>query len=140
MAAGFKKILIEGDAAALSTNAPADVGTTASAGEGTAASKDDHVHDIASGAIDNANKFAASVVDSTALAASAVIAGKISASAVTATCITGSAVGAAQINAGAKDIALAQLILTPTADACGTAEGTLWYDSDDDHLYIYTGG
>lgn len=43
---GAKLDTIATGAAALSTNNPANVGTTAAPGSGTAASKDDHVHDL----------------------------------------------------------------------------------------------
>ena len=46
-------------------------------------------------------------------------------------------VGNAQIDNSATDIAFAQIILTPATSGTGTTEGTLFYDSDDDHLYVY---
>jgi len=51
--------------------------------------------------------------------------------------IANDAVKAAHIDASVTDIELAQLILTPTSTGTGTTKGTLFYDSDDDHLYIY---
>lgn len=55
----WKKILLEGDAAALSDTAPVNVDkSTASAGTGTTASRTDHKHDITTGtpvAIGSAN-------------------------------------------------------------------------------------
>lgn len=119
MAAGFKKILITGDAAELSTEDPHAIGTTAAPGSGVDASKHDHIHVIGTGAINNANMFAASVVDNAAMA--------------------DDAIKAAEIDAAATDIELSQVILTPKATATGTTEGTIFYDSDDDHLYVYTG-
>ena len=77
MAVVWKKVLLEGDAASPSDNAPANVGTTAAAGTGTACSRDDHVHDTAPGFIDAADKFAAGVVDTAALGAAAVTSAKI---------------------------------------------------------------
>ncbi len=50
---------------------------------------------------------------------------------------TASSVGNSQMDNAATDIALAQLILTPAVSGTGTTEGTLFYDSDDDHLYVY---
>ncbi|HUX02579.1 MAG TPA: hypothetical protein VMY35_16585 [Phycisphaerae bacterium] len=45
MAAGWKRVLLEGDAAELSDDAPpATDGTAAAAGVGPEASRDDHVH------------------------------------------------------------------------------------------------
>ena len=46
-------------------------------------------------------------------------------------------IGAAEINDTATDIAFKQIILTPTTTGTGTTEGTLMYDSDDNHLYVY---
>ena len=119
MAAGFKKILITGDAAELSDEDPHAIGTTAAAGVATDASRHDHVHIIGTGAINASAMFAASVVDNAAMA--------------------DDAIKAAEIDATATDIELSQIILTPKATATGTTEGTIFYDSDDDHLYVYTG-
>ena len=119
MAAGFKKILISGDAAELSAETAHDIGTTASAGVATDASKHDHVHVVGTGAINNANMFGAGVVDAAAIASNAV--------------------AASEIDETAMDIAFSQVILTPKASATGTTEGTIFYDSDDDHAYLYTG-
>lgn len=51
--------------------------------------------------------------------------------------LTAGSVGNSEIDNSATDIALAQIILTPTATGTGTTEGTVFYDSDDDHLYVY---
>ena len=51
--------------------------------------------------------------------------------------ITSDCVAADEIDETATDIAFSQLILTPKAEGVGTTEGTLFYDSDDDHLYVY---
>lgn len=113
----WKKLLLDGDAAELSDSAPQSVGTAGAAGTGTSASRDDHVHDLGTGCIDASDLFTSGVVDATAIA-------------------TG-AVGSDEIDNAATDIAFAQIILTPAATGTGTAEGTLFYDSDDDHLYVY---
>lgn len=101
-------IIIPGTGATLSSTTPLGVSTAAGAGSGTQASKDDHVHDIDAGAIDAAALFAADVVDANA------------------------------IDDTATDIAFNQIILTPKATGDGVAVGTLFYDSDDDHPYIFT--
>lgn len=106
-----------GGGVSLTSNAPANVGTSAAVGSGTAAAKDDHVHDTDTGFIDNANKFASGVVDAAAIGSNAV--------------------AASEIDETATNIAFAQIILTPASAGTGTAEGTLFYDSDDDHLYVY---
>lgn len=51
--------------------------------------------------------------------------------------LTEDSVGATEINEAATDIAFAQIVLTPATTGTGTTEGTLFYDSDDDHLYVY---
>lgn len=107
----------QGAVANLTGNAPADVGTTAAVGAGTEAARDNHVHDTAAGFIDNADKFATGVVDDAAIAANAV--------------------GNSEIKNTAIDIAFNQIILTPKATGDGTTVGTLFYDSDDDHPYVF---
>jgi len=67
----------------------------------------DHVHDLAVGSVDAENILAASIIGNTA------------------------------INNTADDIAFSQIILTPKVSGAGTTEGSLFYDSDDDHLYVY---
>ena len=133
----FKKILLDGDAASPSDNVPASVGTAASAGTGAACSRDDHVHDIGVGAIDAANLFAAGVVDNTALGADCVDGTKIADNAIGNEHLGDNCVKGAEIDETATNITLAQVILTPAASGTGTAEGTIYYDSDDDHLYVY---
>lgn len=46
-------------------------------------------------------------------------------------------VGAAEIDSTATDIELSQIILTPKAEPTGVVEGSIFYDSDDNHLYVY---
>lgn len=46
-------------------------------------------------------------------------------------------VGNAEIDGAAIDIAFNQIILTPKAAGDGTVEGTLFFDSNDDHVYVY---
>lgn len=60
-----------------------------------------------------------------------------SAGSVDGTNIANDAVGAAHIDETDTAIALAQVILTPTSAGTGTVKGTIFYDSDDDHLYVY---
>lgn len=50
---------------------------------------------------------------------------------------TDNSVGNSQMDNTATDIAVAQLIFTPAANGTGTTEGTVYYDSDDNHLYVY---
>jgi len=96
--------------------APTSVGTTAAEGSGSSFVRDDHVHDLGADCIDSGTLIADNVIANEHLA--------------------DDCVKAAEIDAAATDITFAQLILTPTAST-GTTEGTLFYDSDDNHLYVY---
>lgn len=51
--------------------------------------------------------------------------------------LTADSVGSSEVDETATDIEFAQIVLTPAASGTGTAEGTLFYDSTDDHVYIY---
>jgi len=138
MAVTWKKILLDGDAATPSDNAPQAVGTTAAAGTGAACARDDHVHDTAAGFIDNADKFAAGVVDTTALGADAVDATKIA----------NDAVGSEHIEqlSAALDFGGQQavdVVIHTVADAAGLAGltpvvGKLAWQTDELHPYVCT--
>ena len=107
----------QGAVASLTSNAPADVGTTAAVGNGTEAARDNHVHDTAAGFIDLADKFASGVVDQAAIGANAV--------------------GNSEIRNSDTDIAFNQIILTAKTTGDGTVNGTLFYDSDDNRLKVF---
>lgn len=117
MPAGFKKILLEGDAAVLSDEDAHDIGTTAAEGVATDASRHDHVHVIGSGAINNANMFGTGVVDAAALGSNCV--------------------AASEIDETATDIAFAQIVLSTTDTPTGTTAGTLYFDTSEGHLKVY---
>lgn len=102
---------------AIAAAVPVAVGTTLAEGTGTSFARADHVHELGTGSIDTANQFAAGIVDAAALGSNSV--------------------QASEIDETATDIAFAQIILTPAVAGVGTAEGTLMYDSDDNHLYVY---
>jgi len=93
----------------------------------------DHIVD---GSIDNEH-YADGSVDTAELAADCIDATRIADDAVDTEHLAADAVDAAAIDAAATDITFAQVILTPAAAGTGTTEGTLFYDSDDDHLYVY---
>ena len=133
----FKKILLEGDAASLSTNTPVNVGTTAAAGSGTAASKDDHVHDTAIGFIDSADKFAAGVVDAAAIGANAVSASELADAAVDVAAIQTAAVSSNKIDT-TNIYVMNELVLSSKVSSAMSTSGTIMFDSSDDHLYVYT--
>jgi hypothetical protein len=115
--AGFVKILMTGDAAVLSDDDAHDIGTTAAEGVATDASRHDHVHVVGSGAINNANMFAASVVDAAAIGSNAV--------------------AASEIDETATDITFAQIVLATTDTPVGTTAGTLYFDTSEGHLKVY---
>ncbi len=107
----------QGAVANLTSSAPSDVGITAAVGDGSTAARYNHVHDTASGFIDNNDKFASGIVNDAAIAANAV--------------------GNSEIKNTATDIAFNQIILSGKAAGDGTATGTVYFDTDDDHLYVY---
>jgi len=113
--AGWKKVLLEGDASELSDATPEAVGTAGGAGTGSAASREDHVHALGAGVVDDATiELSLGVLG-----------------------VKEDGIGATEIDDAATDIAFAQIILTPAADGVGTVEGTLFFDSDDKHPYVY---
>ena len=115
---GWVKVLLQGDAAELTTNSPASVGVTVSSGTAAAAARYDHVHNLAAGCISASNLFVSSVVDNAAMA--------------------DSAIAAAEINTAVTDIRFSQITLIPKATGTSlTVGGTLFYDSDDAHPYVY---
>lgn len=62
-AATVKTIAYADEVAALTSDAPADIGSTAAAGDGTTAARSNHVHEIGSGAVGDTIKLAAGVID-----------------------------------------------------------------------------
>jgi len=131
----WKKILLEGDAATLSDTASQPIGTSASAGTGGSAARWDHVHELGAGCIDDSSFFAAGVVDSNAIATGAVGSDEIATGAVGSDEIATNAVGNDELN-NSEGFEMKQITLTPASTATA-AEGAIFYDSDDDHLYVY---
>ena len=161
MADTWKTLAFYDDVATLSDNAPADVSNAAAVGVGTQASRDDHVHKLGANVPDGAtvevNAGVLKVSDDSLGVA------KMGADLCTANVgikqvagafqidydddtlgivsnkldVKPDGVGTAEILNTATDIALAQVILKPKASGGGTAEGSLFYDSDDDHYYLY---
>lgn len=104
-----------GDELVDGTTTPAATSATGATGSATKPPRMDHVHAIGSGSVD----------DSTIALAAGVLS------------VKASGVGNTEIDGAANDIAFSQIIFTPKATGDGTTEGTLFYDSDDDHLYVY---
>lgn len=160
----WKKLAYADECATLSAETPQDVGTSASAGTGTDASKDDHVHQLGSGVVDDATlAIAAAIMDVKALGigktqlgddlctANEGVTQAVADQALEVeyldTCvgivsnvlaIKDNTIAATQID-DTEEIVFACLLLTPVASGTGTTEGTLYYDSDDNHLYGYVG-
>jgi hypothetical protein len=72
MVATWKKLAFTDEVATLSAEVAHDIGTTASAGVATDASRHDHVHRLGNGAVDVAAVLASDVVDGTKIADDAV--------------------------------------------------------------------
>lgn len=96
---------------------PSSIGTALSEGNATSFTRSNHIHDLGADCVDSGDLIADAVINTEHLVADSV--------------------GAAAIDDVATDIAFNQLILTPKATGDGTTEGTVFYDSDDDHLYVY---
>lgn len=62
-AATVKSIAYADEVAALTSSAPEDIGTTAAVGDGTAAARDDHVHEIGSGVVGTTLNLASGVIN-----------------------------------------------------------------------------
>ena len=120
----WKKILLEGDAATLSDSTPQPIGTTASAGTATDASRSDHVHTIGDGAINSSTMFASGVVDNNALADGAVTVSKINIDA-----------NLSFNENEAVEMALENLSSEPTTSKVGR----IYFNTTDNHPYVYTG-
>ena len=99
MAVVWKKLAYTTDVAALSDAAPASVGTAGAAGVGTAASRDDHVHDLGAGSVDASDIIAADVIDSVHYAAASIDTEHIAADQITSALIADDAVGSEHIEA-----------------------------------------
>lgn len=125
--AAWKKVLLEGDAAVLSSTAPVNVShAAASAGTATEAARQDHKHGIDAGVVGDIK-----AVNGAAAA-------------------LGTAVGVSHVDHVhplgplvanldfAQNQAL-QLVIHGTASAPGTAVvGQLYYNTTDSHPYVYT--
>lgn len=168
MAVEWKRILLEGDAATLTTSDPSDVGVTAGSGTSLEAARADHVHDTAAGFIDNANKFTTGVVDSAAIGSDAIVNSHIATGAVESAEIGSDAILSSHISTAAVDSAaigsdqvtsshIAQLTETldfndnqaqdmvfhtvanaTTRDALSAVLGKVVWQSDTLHAYICT--
>jgi len=124
MTVTWKEIAFLEDVATLSNGTPASVGTTASAGTGTAAAREDHVHDLGVGCIDASDLFASGVVDSTAIGTDAVGSEHIKT-------LT------ANLDFGGYE-ATDMVVMQSAEEQTTPVVGKLWQDTDDQKLYICT--
>lgn len=109
--------------------AAADIGTTAAAGTGDNPAREDHVHQIGTGAIDTAAMFAAGVIDAAAIGADVVGTSEIAPLAVTAAELAADAVTTAKILDAnvtlAKLAAEAWTSYVPTIGGWSLGDGTV---------------
>ena len=158
--AEWKSLAFLDECADLSGDTPLDVNTTAAAGTGTDASKDDHVHQLAAACVDDSTLvISTNVAD---VKDAGVTYQKLGASLVRAEYgvaetagqfgvdyggaigivsnelgIVDDGVKAVHIDKSSNAVTFANFLLTPKSTGDGTTVGTLFYDSDDDHLYGY---
>jgi len=132
MAVVWKELAYKDDVSTLSSDAAHDIGTTASAGAATDASRHDHVHVLGSGTVDN----------STIAVALGVL--SVKADGIGADQIADDAVGSEHIEAlsAALDFAGYQavdMVLHTSNDAPTTpVVGKVWYEGDTTKTYICT--
>ena len=124
----FKKILLSGDAAELeAATAAANIGSSATAGVGATASKLDHVHIIAQDFITTGL-----ILDRT------LVAGNISSLTISANELATDSVNILHLDQTAT-YTMTGLIFQAQATLAPVTEGSIYYDSTNDHLYINQG-
>ena len=157
----WKELAFYDDVAVLSDTGPADISNAAAAGSGTKASRHDHVHRLGANVPDDTTiQVAAGVLS---VKDGGVVVAKLGADLSTANegikqvsgafqidydnaslaivsnklDVKENGIGNSEINNTATDFELAQAILKPKASGSGTADGSIFFDSDDDHYYMY---
>ncbi|DBA35263.1 TPA_asm: hypothetical protein vir530_00039 [dsDNA virus vir530] len=122
-AATTKKFAFADEVASLTSVSPSAVGTVAAVGTGGGAAREDHVHILGNGSVPTA-ALQADCVDGTKIA--------------------DGAVGSEHIEAlsAALDFAHQQatslVVMNSAAVPAGAVKGEIFYDTDDDHVYIVT--
>ena len=161
MAEEWKALAFYDDVAVLSDAEAADVSNATSAGTGTKASRDDHVHKLGANVPDDSTiQVAAGVLS---VKDDGVVVAKLGADLCTANMgikqvagafqidydndtlgivsnkldVKADGIGTNEINNTAADFVFAQIIMKPKSSGSGTAEGSIFYDSDDDHYYMF---
>jgi hypothetical protein len=141
--ATWKKLAYLDEVATLSDTAPVAVGTTASAGTATAASRQDHVHVLADGSVNTAAKLATDVVETAKIKDANVTVAKLATDAVETVKIKDANVTTAKIsidanlNVNKKQLTAAALD-NQTADPTTPVLGQLYFKTGDTHPYICT--
>lgn len=141
--ATWKKLAFSDEVAALSDEVAHDIGTAASAGVATDASRHDHVHVIGTGAINAAGMFAAEVVENAALGDGAVDTEELAADAVTGDQLADDAVGSehieqlsATLDCGGQQ--LKDAVLDNEAADPAAVLGKIYFKTGDTHPYVCT--
>jgi len=144
MVATWKKIAFLDEVATLSYEVAHDVGTTASAGVATDASRHDHVHRLGNGAVDVAAILATDVVETLKIKDLNVTTGKIAADAIDGTKIADDAVGSEHIEPLSAKLEcngqqLENAVLENNAvDPTTPVLGKVYFKTGDTHPYVCT--
>ena len=123
--ATWKKLAYLDEVATLSDVTPQAVGTTASAGTGIAASREDHVHVLGDGAVSTAAKLAADVVETAKIKDANVTAAKLATDAVETAKIKDANVTAAKLATDSVEtLKIKDLNVTTAKLAADAVDGT----------------
>lgn len=132
----WKKVLLEGDAVSLTSNLPAVIGSDLAVGSGTAGARDDHVHKIPQNFV-TTGLLVNRIITATQISTGTITGNEISSGVISNAHMAASAIDPENINSNGTTFTFGQIILTPTASGSGTSPGTVYYDSDDSHPYVY---
>jgi len=144
MVATWKKLAFTDEVATLSAEVAHDIGTTASAGVATDASRHDHVHRLGNGAVDVAAVLATDVVETLKIKDLNVTTGKLAADAVDGTKLADDAVGSehieplsAKLECNGQQLENA-VLENNAADPTTPVLGKIYFKTGDAHPYVCT--
>jgi hypothetical protein len=144
MVATWKKLAFTDEVATLSDQTAHDIGTTASAGVATDASRHDHVHRLGNGAVDVAAVLATDVVETLKIKDLNVTTGKLAADAVDGTKLADDAVGSehieplsAKLECNGQQLENA-VLENNAADPTTPVLGKIYFKTGDTHPYVCT--
>ena len=144
MVATWKKLAFTDEVATLSAEVAHDIGTTASAGVATDASRHDHVHRLGNGAVDVAAVLATDVVETLKIKDLNVTTAKLAADAVDGTKIADDAVGSehieplsAKLECNGQQLENA-VLENNAADPTTPVLGKIYFKTGDTHPYVCT--